>query len=173
MSTGKRLAKRSILGTRVCAPTLDGLHMPGVIQATKTDSDDENVYTVSFADKTTAEYRGDELIGPGFQTVAGLTLKASQKVYVTFNGREVSGVVMEHDVPRDEVLISIQPSQHNHHISQSVELRKRLDEVRLLESRKSARLQDLDTDYSRLAEGQGELRRRAASLSIDVPASIK
>lgn len=172
MSTGKRLAKRSILGTRVCARTLDGLHMPGVIQATKTDPDDENLYTVTFADKTTAEYRGDDLIGPGFQTVAGLTLKANQKVYVTYNGREVSGVVMDHDVARDEVLITIQPSQHNHHISQSVELRKRLEEVRLLESRKSARLQDLDTDYSRLAEGQGELRRRAASLSIDVPASI-
>lgn len=173
MSTGKRLAKRSILGTRVCAPTPDGLHMPGVIQATKTDADDENVYTVSFADKTTGEYHGDELIGPGFQTVAGLTLKAGQRVYVTYNGREVSGAVVEHDVSRDEVLISIQSMQpQNQQISQLVQLRKRLEEVRLLESRKSARLQDLDTDYSRLAEGQGELRRRAASLSIDVPASI-
>lgn len=148
--------------------------MPGVIQATKTDADDENVYTVSFADKTTGEYHGDELIGPGFQTVAGLTLKAGQRVYVTYNGREVSGAVVEHDVSRDEVLISIQSMQpQNQQISQLVQLRKRLEEVRLLESRKSARLQDLDTDYSRLAEGQGELRRRAASLSIDVPASIK
>lgn len=172
MSTGKRLAKRSILGTRVCAPTHDGLHMPGVIQATKTDADDENIYTVAFADKTTGEYRGEELIGPGFQTIAGLSLKTGQRVYVTFNGREVSGAVLDHDEARDDVLISIQPSQHNHHITQTVQLHKRLDEVRLLESRKSARLQDLDTDYSRLAEGQGELRRRAASLSIDVPPSI-
>ncbi|XP_077519627.1 glucose transporter 4 enhancer factor isoform X2 [Amblyomma americanum] len=172
MSTGKRLAKRSILGTRVCAPTPDGLHTPGVIQATKTDADEENIYTVTFADKTTGEYRGEELIGPGFQTIAGLTLKSGQRVYVTFNGREVSGVVQEHDEARDDVLISVQPSQHNHHITQTVQLHKRLEEVRLLESRKSARLQDLDTDYSRLAEGQGELRRRAASLSIDVPPSI-
>ncbi|KAH6935384.1 hypothetical protein HPB50_005536 [Hyalomma asiaticum] len=172
MSTGKRLAKRSILGTRVCAPTADGLHMPGVIQATKTDADDENIYTVTFPDKTTGEYRGEELIGPGFQTIAGLTLKSGQRVYVTFNGREVSGVVLEHDEVRDDVLISIQPSQHNHHITHTVQLHKRLEEVRLLESRKSARLQDLDTDYSRLAEGQSELRRRASSLSIDVPPSI-
>ncbi|XP_037507307.1 zinc finger protein 704 isoform X2 [Rhipicephalus sanguineus] len=172
MSTGKRLAKRSILGTRVCAPTADGLHMPGVIQATKTDAEDENVYTVTFPDKTTGEYRGDELIGPGFQTIAGLTLKSGQRVYVTFNGREVSGAVLEHDAVRDDVLISIQPSQHNHHITHTVQLHKRLEEVRLLESRKSARLQDLDTDYSRLAEGQSELRRRASSLSIDVPPSI-
>ncbi|XP_064480665.1 zinc finger protein 395-like [Ornithodoros turicata] len=169
MSTGKRLAKRSILGTRVCAPRLDGLHWPGVIQATKTDSDEENVYTVSFPNKTTGEYRGEELIGPGFQSISGLTLKSGQKVYATFNGREVSGTVVEHDVSRDEVVITISPSAQNHQVSHKTEVRKRLDEVRLLESRKSARLQDLDTDYSRLAEGQTELRRR--TMSIDVPVS--
>ena len=32
MSTGKRLAKRSILGTRVAAPIGDGLFMTGIIQ---------------------------------------------------------------------------------------------------------------------------------------------
>lgn len=169
MSTGKRLAKRSILGTRVCAPRMDGLHWPGVIQATKTDLDDENIYTVSFPNKSTGEYRGEELIGPGFQSISGLQLKPGQKVYVTHNGREVSGTVIEHCLSRDEVLITINPSQQNHHISHKAEVRKRLEEVRLLESRKSARLQDLDTDYSRLAEGQTELRRR--TMSIDVPAS--
>ena len=39
MSTGKRLAKRSILGTRVVAPVEDGLYCPGVIQAVKTASE--------------------------------------------------------------------------------------------------------------------------------------
>lgn len=48
MSTGKRLAKRSILGSRVCAPTEEGIYMPGLIQATKTDCRNENIYTVSF-----------------------------------------------------------------------------------------------------------------------------
>ena len=40
-----------------------------------------------------------------------------------------------------------------HSGGQLLQLVKRLDEVRLLESRKSARLQDVDVDYSRLAEG--------------------
>lgn len=52
-----------------------------------------------------------------------------------------------------------------------MELKKRLDEVRLLESRKSARLADSDTDFARLADmGTGSERKRASSHSIDVPA---
>ena len=48
-------------------------------------------------------------------------------------------------------------------------MRKRLEEVRLTECRKSARLQDQqDTDYSRLADMAGD-RRRLSSHSIDVP----
>lgn len=49
------------------------------------------------------------------------------------------------------------------------ELKKRLEEVRLLESRRSARLadQDRDTDFARLADMGGD--RRRASHSIDVP----
>ena len=35
MSTGKRLAKRSILGTRVAAPIGDGLFLTGIIQVNK------------------------------------------------------------------------------------------------------------------------------------------
>ena len=42
MSTGKRLAKRSILGTKVMVPGPDGKHYPGHIQAVK-QSEDGNV----------------------------------------------------------------------------------------------------------------------------------
>ncbi|KAJ3653252.1 hypothetical protein Zmor_012513 [Zophobas morio] len=49
------------------------------------------------------------------------------------------------------------------------EVQKRLDEVRLLESRKSARLADVDTDFARLAD-MGSDRKRTASHTIDVPA---
>ena len=42
MSTGKRLAKRSILGTKVMVPGQDGKFHPGHIQAVK-QSDDGNV----------------------------------------------------------------------------------------------------------------------------------
>jgi len=49
---------------------------------------------------------------------------------------------------------------------------KRLEEVRLLESRKSARLMDQDTDFARLADMAGADRKRTSSHSIDVPNSI-
>lgn len=50
-----------------------------------------------------------------------------------------------------------------------VEVIKRIDEVRLLESRKSARLMDQDTDFARLADMVGGDRKRQASHTIDVP----
>ncbi|KAJ8679771.1 hypothetical protein QAD02_015558 [Eretmocerus hayati] len=52
--------------------------------------------------------------------------------------------------------------------SGTISLTKRIDEVRLLESRKSARLADTDTDFARLAD-MGSDRKRASSNSIDVP----
>lgn len=160
MSTGKRLAKRSILGTRVCAPNDQGLFLPGVIQATKTD-DVRSVYSVCLDDKTIAEYNPADLVGPGFKSVLDVVLQRGQRVFVTHNGREVKGVINEHRADTDEVELTIPAA--------GLVLKKRLDEVRLIESRKSARLQDTDTDYSRLADGQPEPRRRASSLSIDVP----
>lgn len=50
-----------------------------------------------------------------------------------------------------------------------VEVKKRLEEVRLLESRRSARLadQERDTDFAKLADMAND--RRRASNSIDVP----
>uniref|UniRef100_A0A2I9LQ02 Zinc finger protein 395 n=1 Tax=Centruroides hentzi TaxID=88313 RepID=A0A2I9LQ02_9SCOR len=163
MSTGKRLAKRSIPGTRVCAPVEDGTYVPGVIQACKTDADDrDDVYCVLLEDDRRREYKGHQLIGPGFQSVSKAVLKTGQKVYVTYNAREVSATVIGRKPEGDDVLVTLNGRP-------SVRLTMKSDEVRLLESRKSARLQDQDTDYSRLADGQSEPRRRASSLGIDVP----
>ncbi|CAH0385092.1 unnamed protein product [Bemisia tabaci] len=50
----------------------------------------------------------------------------------------------------------------------TLELKKKLEEIRLLESRKSARLMDQDTDFARLADMAGD-RKRSSSHSIDVP----
>lgn len=52
----------------------------------------------------------------------------------------------------------------------SFELVKKLEEVRLSESRRSPRLadQERDTDFARLADMAGD-RRRSSSHSIDVP----
>jgi len=126
MSTGKRLAKRSIIGTRVCAKWGDGMFYSGVIHGVKTPPDSnrvlkennansDNRYTVRFEGpdfpsvrimKELADY---ELIGPGFRTVAGCEFQKGQKVYLTFNGRETSGVVESHNPDVDEVVVAITP----------------------------------------------------------------
>lgn len=182
MSTGKRLAKRSIIGTRVCAPGEDGKYYSGVIQAVKTPAsflENNNCinltpntrYTVRFdarqgnLGRTSCEFHESELIGPGFQSVLGLELVPGQKCFVTYNGRENSGEVLQHHAETDDVIIRIQPPG----TELSFELHKRLEEVRLLESRKSARLADQDTDFARLADMAGD-RKRTASHTIDVPA---
>ena len=56
------------------------------------------------------EYSEVDLIGPGFQSTAGLTLQPGQKVYVTFTGREVAGLVTKHRPDVDEVHITLQVS---------------------------------------------------------------
>lgn len=258
MSTGKRLAKRSIVGTRVCALGDDGRFYPGVINAVRTTAPvgssagpGENRYSVRFDSSSPPrrvlprEFRDSEIVGPGFRSVTGVKLRSGQKVFLTFNGREVAGSVLEvgewegdsseedeeeegglgaeesvvsaaikqepvvlkqeeEDEEEEddeieeggqlrgrkrggrmgrrgrrrtssvassqagvEVLVAILPPGHD----APLELRKRQEEIRLLESRKSARLMDhQDTDFARLADmvGGGE-RRRTSSHSIDVP----
>ncbi|XP_066901964.1 zinc finger protein 395 [Halyomorpha halys] len=167
MSTGKRLAKRSIIGTRVCVRGDDGIYYSGVINAVKSCTNDSR-YSVRFdptpkAPAPKREYRDVELIGPGFQTMQGIRLLKGQRVYITYNGRETSGEVLQHSKDEDEVVISVNPPG----AEAGIEVRKRLEDVRLTECRKSARLQDQDTDYSRLADMAGD--RRRLSSSIDVP----
>ncbi|KAJ1528473.1 hypothetical protein ONE63_006883 [Megalurothrips usitatus] len=126
MSTGKRLAKRSIIGTRVCAPGDDGKYYAGVIHAVKTPAavlppGDETRYSVRFDAATSSkqqrltfrrEFRESELIGPGFRSVTGCHLQPGQRAYLTFNGREVAGEVRSHDTQRDEVVVTIWPPGH-------------------------------------------------------------
>jgi len=180
MSCGKRLAKRSILGTRVCAP-LDKHYFSGIIKATKTSSVDtrETLYSVLFDNvfngkKVTLDYSGKQLIGPGFQSVSIANLNKGQKIFLTYNGREVSGIVDSHHLSNDEVFLTIDNTSNNSNqnsiINQtSIKVKRRLEEIRLLESRKSARLQENDTDYSKIAEGQTDpVRRRTSSMSSSV-----
>lgn len=121
MSTGKRLAKRSIIGTRVCAPGGDKLWYSGVIQKVKTPPTvrDNNCimltpdtkYTVRFDPGQTVaglrEYLGSQLIGPGFQNVISVILYAGQRIFITYNGRESAAEVLSHDIGKDEVCVRI------------------------------------------------------------------
>lgn len=88
MSTGKRLAKRSILGTRIVAPGHDGRFYPAIIQAVKTLNElSDTVYSCRFDNsRKVSEFLERDLIGPGFGTVAA-ELLPGQRVYLTHLGR--------------------------------------------------------------------------------------
>lgn len=127
MSTGKRLAKRSIVGTRVVAKGDSGMFCSGVIHDVKTPAscypENNNCinltpntrFSVRFDEKNahgkrdSREFAWHELVGPGFRGIQGLFLPPGQRVFLTFNGREVSGDVRLHDPNTDEVFVVIQP----------------------------------------------------------------
>ena len=112
MSTGKRLAKRSILGTRVAIPGEDGLYHPGVIQAVKTPevsgSGSPSRYTVRLdGNRKLREHPESDIIGPGFAGLTGIKLRPGQVVYVTYCNREMQGSVVCHRPNVDQVIIRL------------------------------------------------------------------
>lgn len=168
MSTGKRLAKRSILGTRVACCLDDGKYYGGVICAVKNaEEGGPPVYSVRVeGERRTREVREGDLVGSGFTGVGSVKLRSGQKVYITHNNREVSGTVLYHRPNIDEVLISVISPETG--VKQDV--KKRIEDIRLLESRKSARLADQDTDFAKLADMSTDRKDRKPSQTIDVPA---
>lgn len=127
MSTGKRLAKRSIIGTRVCAPGEDGKYYSGVIHAVKTPASAASESGLSITPKTrysvrfdsvpggrppspSTEYSDRDLIGPGFGSATSARLVPGQKVYLTYNGREIHAEVTQHREHLDEVDVIIAPN---------------------------------------------------------------
>lgn len=168
MSTGKRLAKRSILGTRVAAPSGDGKYLKGIIQAVKTCEDPSlaNRFSVRFEDDSykVTEFLEHDLIGPGFKSVSAVSLQAGQPVFVTYAQREMAGRVIRHDFDTQDVIIALNDGGET--------LLKKIDEVRLLESRKSARLINSDTDFSKLADlNISSEAKKPVSKAIEVPRS--
>lgn len=111
MSTGKRLAKRSILGTRVAAPVGDGLYMTGIIQAVKTCEDPSlaNRFSVRFDEVKAGigEYLETDLVGPGFKALTSVHLNGGQAVYLTHMQREMAGKVVRHDFDTQDVIITL------------------------------------------------------------------
>ncbi len=71
----RRLAKRSIIGTRVSAPWQDGRYYPGTIQATETAINGDEYFTLLFDDGYTKTLTDREIIGPGFQPITTAKLK--------------------------------------------------------------------------------------------------
>lgn len=157
MIAKKRLAKRSIIGTRIAAPGHDGRFYPGVIESTKTAPDGRSIYTIRSKNGSCKEVTDGDIIGPGFHSISSFVLKPEQKVYLTYQGREISGFVIRHQPHIDEVLVkvdasSIKNSPNASPTEDTLQVRKRVDEIRILESRKSSRLVDQDKDFARFAD---------------------
>ena len=117
MSTGKRLAKRSILGTRIVAPGQDGRFYPAVIQSVRPGdllggqrlAAGHARYTVRFDNsRKISEFMESDLIGPGFSGISTDTqLMPGQRVYLTHGGREMEGTIITHDPARDQATVNI------------------------------------------------------------------
>lgn len=154
----RRLGKRSLLGAPVHTPNPsgDGMLIPGLIQAFRLDSGNGNTsYTVSFEDGRFMEYSEDNIIGPGFQSVTHFKLQPGQKVYLTHGGREYPGVVEQHNHVDNEVRVYVR----------ELDLRslRRAEDVRLGESRRSPRLQELEREHTKASPSA------PSSQTIDVP----
>jgi len=95
--------------------------------------------------KAVYEFSESEVIGAGFLSAipVGTELIMGQHVFVTNNGREVEGKVNSHDVIQD--LVEVEAKDFG-------VIYKKLEDIRLMESRKSARLIHTDTDFSLLAD---------------------
>ncbi|KAL5013204.1 hypothetical protein ScPMuIL_007474 [Solemya velum] len=166
MLSNRRLAKRSIIGTKVSAQRQDGYFHPGVIDCQLGEVINGVTYLIRFDDGQEKSVHSKWIVGPGFQQVTDHFLERGQCVYTTLNGREVCGGVVKHDPGSGDVCIGISLPT-----GESIEVTRKLEEVRLLKSRKSARLVDQDTDYSKLADihSNHDIKRRTVSHVIDVP----
>jgi len=74
----------------------------------------------------------------------GVELLQGQRVYITHLGREMEGTIAVHDRAADSLVVNL---------ASGLQLTVRLDDIRLLESRKSSRLSgQANTDFSKLAD---------------------
>ena len=183
MSSGKRVSKRSLLGTRVMVPGQDGRYYSGHVQAVKTSEDatSDKRYAVKFDEsKRVFEFSEKVIIGPGFLGVGDVKLLEGQRVFVTVNNREMAGKVVRHDAEAGEVLITIsgeqvgnkEQSTKGRYVTaadifffslQEETVLSSIDDVRLLESRKSARLLNTDVDFSKLADVNISMEKKGKS----------
>ena len=142
MFSGRRPGKRSIVGTRVCAPYTGGYYWPGVISAIQAAAPWEAIgdrYTVEFADGSKRTFDGDDIIGAGFQSVTKDRLSTGQTVFITHNGREVEATVEGMGLG-DDIAVSLADN------GRSFVATVRIEDIRLMKSRRSARLSESQQD---------------------------
>ncbi|XP_072895935.1 zinc finger protein 704 isoform X3 [Hemitrygon akajei] len=164
----RRSAKRSILGSRVCAPSPagDGQLIPGVIQALKSENKECggrcNLYMVMLEDGTLREYPEEEIVvmGPGLHHhVSKVQMKCREKLYC--NGRDSSSVTPSCDQSHTE--------NHQKVLEQQLPLVRKIEAMKILETKKIGRIQDHDKDHVRPIGAVSDQKRKVVSSNIDVP----
>eukprot|EP00062_Callorhinchus_milii_P011894 gi/632958340/ref/XP_007894980.1/ PREDICTED: zinc finger protein 704 isoform X2 [Callorhinchus milii] len=172
----RRSAKRSLLGCRVCAPSPagDGQLVPGVIQALLPDS---SVYTVRLEDGSLREYPEEEVVLPGpgshchclhshclshchSHSAAGKgQLKCREKL--NCNGRDIPSLASLHDHTHNE--------SHQKLLEQQLHLVRKIEAMKILETKKVSRLQEHEKDHMRPVAVISDQKRKVVSSNIDVP----
>jgi hypothetical protein len=120
MSYGKRISKRSLIGTRVSVPSDDGMYKSGFVHAVKAEEqisagvrlpNGQKRITVRMEDtRRLLEYPESRIVGPGFRTSPPSKLQPGQPVYVTHQSREVHGSVVCHRLNVNQVTIRLMVS---------------------------------------------------------------
>ena len=125
----------------MCAPYTGGFYWPGVISAIQTAAPWElasgDRYTVEFEDGQKRTFEGDDIVGAGFQSVTKDRLNAGQTVYITHNGREVEGAIESAEGDEEVLAVALADSG-----GRRLVVTVRIDDVRLMKSRRSARLSE-------------------------------
>ncbi|KAM6959448.1 zinc finger protein 704 [Aplochiton taeniatus] len=168
----RRLVKRSILGSRVYAPspTGDGTPLTGVVQAVMQENRDvstgprRNVYTVLMQDGSIKEFSEDE-IAVGFnQTAVKGPLKSSLKAFT-------NGATQSHglEVHRGDVG-SLSPEAVEEHRGEGKRLGRSLDpdtrSVSLLEQKRKVVSSSIDVPHARRSEEEVDMDKVTAAMVL-------
>ncbi|OCT81440.1 zinc finger protein 395-like [Xenopus laevis] len=154
----KRLGKRSLLGARVCTPTLsgDGMLVDGQIQAEMAGGLNAGAFDGGYC----KEYPEDGSCASAISPSSRFKLYPGQKVYITHNGKEYVGLVEQHNHVDDEVKLFV--------FELGLHLCRKMEDVRLAETPKplsSPTEQTLPTSPG----ATSTTAQRSVSRSIDVP----
>ncbi|XP_018582618.2 zinc finger protein 704 isoform X1 [Scleropages formosus] len=162
----RRLAKRSVLGSRVFArsPTADGVVLSGVVQAVKQESKEasggarRNVYTVLMQDGSLREYNEDEVaVGPAQMPAKGPGSVKTGLKQNSLSGRDVTGLPLPAEPQQGET---------------SPSAPEVVEDPRGLDCRRTGRTSDMEKEHGR-SVCLLEQKRKVVSSSIDVPHARK
>jgi hypothetical protein len=133
---------------------------------------DGDRYTVEFQDgSAVGGLRAAEIIGAGFMPLTSDLLQPGQTVFITNNGREVKGVISDScgdaiGLAGDELIVSVCNEAAAN--GSSILVHRKVEDIRLIESRRSARLSECQQDTGlpefSTAECSGKRRTREEDL---------